>query len=66
MFVEHEYVALKNAVSEIPLPPGSKGTILIVHPVDPPVYLVEFHPVSDDGDGLYDVRESDLVRVSKA
>jgi hypothetical protein len=66
MFVEHECVALKNAVSGIPLLPGSKGTILIVHPVDPPVYLVEFPPVSDDDDGLYDIRESDLVSVAKA
>ncbi len=65
MFKEHEYVALKNTVSGIPLPAGSKGTILLVHPVDPPAYLVEFTPISDDDDGLYDVVASDLIRVAK-
>jgi hypothetical protein len=65
MFKEHEYVALKNTVPGMPLPAGSKGTIVIVHPVNPPAYLVEFTPISDDDDGLYDVEESDLIRVAR-
>lgn len=66
MLKEHEDVILKNAVAGIPLPVGSRGTIVIVHPVDPPVYLVEFDPLSDDDDGLYDIKESDLIRVGEA
>jgi hypothetical protein len=65
MFKEHEDVALKNAVPGIPLPAGSEGTIVIVHPVNPPAYLVEFAPISDDDDGLHDIEESDLIRLAK-
>lgn len=65
MFKEHELVTLKRRVPGIPLPAGSRGTIVIVHPVNPPAYLVEFGPISDDDDGLYDIEEADLVLSSK-
>jgi len=60
MFKEHDMVALKCEVPGVPLPAGSRGAIVVVHPVHPPVYLVEFGK-TDKSDGLHDIDEADLV-----
>jgi len=59
MFKEFDVVGLKHATTEIPLPKGTKGTVLMIHPDNPPAYQVEFM----DGPkslGVFTVREPDL------
>jgi hypothetical protein len=63
MFKEHDAVALRRVVAGVPLPAGSRGTVVVVHPVHPPAYLVEFNQADED-DGLHDIDETDLVAVA--
>jgi hypothetical protein len=70
MFDMYEVVRLKNQNASVPLPKGSRGTILIIHRRNPPAYEVEF--VSDSGTslGVYTVDdkllEKDDPKTSKA
>jgi hypothetical protein len=61
MFNECDGVVLKKKNSDIPLPPGTRGTVLIVHAAQPPAYEVEF--VNDAGEylGVYTVSDTDLM-----
>jgi len=60
MMQEYAIVRLKNAVAEIPIDPGTEGTIVMVHPVDPPAYEVEFFDDKVESIGVYTMRDSDL------
>jgi hypothetical protein len=61
MLHEYDIVRLKAESDAIPLPAGTKGTVLVIYPDAPPAYEVEF--VGDTGDslGTFTVRESDLI-----
>lgn len=63
IFHELDVVALKREVPGMSLPAGARGTIHLMRRGNPPLYLVEFSPTSDDDDGLHDVSESDLRLV---
>ncbi|WP_445221993.1 DUF4926 domain-containing protein [Bradyrhizobium sp. Pa8] len=47
---EYDVVTLKQRTPAIPLPPGTRGTILIAHAAEPPAYEIEF--VDDAGASL--------------
>ena len=62
----HEYaiVRLKRSSPSVPLPGGTKGTVLIVHKSTPAAYEVEFVDESGRFKGVYTVHEDD-VEVAK-
>ena len=64
MLKEYAVVRLKQADARIPVPEGTKGTVLIVHAFNPPAYEVEF--VDDVGKslGTYTVEESNLEEIN--
>jgi hypothetical protein len=64
MFNEYDIVVLKKRNSAISLPPGTEGTVLIVHTAHPLTYEVEF--VNDVGEylGVYTVPDADLMARS--
>lgn len=61
MFQEYAVVRLKNALSSVPLPVGTKGAVLIVHTSDPPAYEVEFVDHRGESLGTYTIRDEDLI-----
>jgi len=63
MIEEYAIVCLKRVVPTIPLPVGTIGTILIVHPCNPPAYEVEFVDGAGKSVGTYTVDEADLEEV---
>ena len=60
MLKELEVVRLKRTVSTIPLPQGTKGTVVWVSSSDPPGGLVEFMDEMGKTLGVYPVEEADL------
>jgi hypothetical protein len=66
MLQEYDIVCLKRTVSSIPLPPATKGTVLIVYPSNPPAYEVEFVDVTGKSLGTYTVEEDNLERGIRA
>jgi len=63
MLHEYDVVILKQLTPEVPLPQGTRGTILIVYSDNPETYEVEF--VDDGGEslGTYTVQGIDLDLV---
>jgi hypothetical protein len=59
MFREYDVVKLKRTTSDIPLPEGARGTVLIVHDANPPAYEVEFMDGADSL-GVYTASDADL------
>ncbi|WP_354229846.1 DUF4926 domain-containing protein [Bradyrhizobium sp. F1.4.3] len=57
---EFDVVTLKQMTPAIPLPPGSRGTILIVHSADPPAYEVEFVDDAGASLGTYTAQAAEL------
>jgi len=62
MFKEYEVIRLRRTTSDIPLPAGARGTILIVHDADPPAYEVEFMDGAKSL-GVYTAYDTDLDRA---
>jgi len=60
MLQEYEVVSLRRVVPSIPVPPGVKGTVLIVYDSNPSAYEVEFMDESGKSLGTYTVEEADL------
>ena len=60
MLNEYDVVRLKRTVPEVPLPQGSKGTVVYVYPADPPGYEVEFIDEAGNTLGIYTVSGNDL------
>jgi hypothetical protein len=56
----YEVVYLKETTSAIPLPRGTKGTVLLVHSENLKVYEVEFVDKNGKSLGIYTVAEADL------
>lgn len=63
MLKEYTVVRLKRADAKIPVPLGSKGAVLIVHPSTSPAYEVEFIDDSGKSLGTYTVEEVNLEEV---
>ena len=63
MLREYDVVLLKEPMPAVPLPRGTRGTILIVFPDSPPAYEVEFVDAAGGTLGTYTVRENDLDLV---
>jgi hypothetical protein len=61
MFQEYDVVVLKAPTSMIPLPAGTTGTVLIVHNVEPPAYVVESSNGSDRPLGIFPATDHDLL-----
>lgn len=61
MYEEYDVIRLGPRAHSIPLPPGTKGTVLLVFQDTPMAYEVEF--IDEDGEslGTYTVRENDLI-----
>jgi hypothetical protein len=64
MFQEYDVVQLKRKTTAIPLPVGTKGTVLIVHAVTPSGYEVEFVDPIGKSLGTYTAVDDDLELVS--
>lgn len=60
MFKEYEVVVLKRPIVGIPIPAGTRGTILIVYFNIPPEYEVEFVDSEYKSLGSYTVSHADL------
>lgn len=64
MFKEYQQVFLKNSVPLLPVSPFTKGTVLIVHSIEPRAYEVEFLNEAGEFLGPYTVQENDLEEES--
>ena len=60
MMNEYDVVRLKRTVPEVPLPQGTRGTIVHVYPADPTGYEVEFVDEAGKTLGIYTVSVNDL------
>lgn len=64
MIQEYAVVRLKRVAPTIPLPVGTKGTILMVYPNSAPTYEVEFFDdAKQEYVGVYAVDEAYLEEV---
>jgi len=63
MLKEYAVVLLKRPTLAIPLPSGTKGTILIVHSSVPSAFEVEFVDREGKSLGTYTVEEDDLEEL---
>ena len=63
MFQEYDVVLLKQTTSTVSIPQGTRGTVLIVYPDNPPAYEVEFLDEAGNSLGTHTVRETDLKLV---
>jgi hypothetical protein len=61
MLQEYDVVLLKQMTPAIPLRSGTKGTVLLVYPDNPPAYEVEFIDDAGNSLGTYAVEATDLV-----
>jgi hypothetical protein len=66
MLKMYDVVKLKHINKSIPLPVGSRGTILIVHDAIPAAYEVEFLDKSGQHLGVFTVTDTDLERDDHA
>ena len=66
MLKEYEVVTLRQSTPEIPLPPGTRGTVLIVYAADPPTYEVEFVDGGGESLGTYTARAAELAPADSA
>jgi hypothetical protein len=60
MLQEYDAVLLKQTTPAIPLRSGTKGTVLMVFPDDPPACEVEFVDDAGNSLGTYTVKATDL------
>ncbi|HTR83550.1 MAG TPA: DUF4926 domain-containing protein [Reyranella sp.] len=62
MIEELDVVVLKATTDRIPLPAGTRGTVVHIFNATPPAYLVEFSEDDDPrGLGVFDASDNDLL-----
>ena len=64
MLQEYDVVALKQSTVAIPLPARTEGTVLLVHPANPPAYEVEFMDTEGRSLGVYSAQDDDLELIA--
>ena len=65
MFEEYDVIRLRSRTSTIPLPPETKGTILLIHAATPPAYEVEFVDDAGESLGTFTAHDEDLALETK-
>ena len=66
MIQEYVVVRLKRLISTIPVPQGTKGTVLLVYPSDHPAYEVEFITDAGQSLGAHTIEGEDLEEVTSS